>query len=807
MKTGTTNFRALFGQGQRVEIPVIQRDYAQGRADERSQEIRARFVKELARALSDDQPKTTPLDLDFVYGRWNDAERTLEPLDGQQRLTTLFLLHWYVACLDNELNEFRSWITHRDGGSCFTYRTRPAARDFFDALILQPAPVNSLAAVERTVSDWVADSVWFVRSWRRDPTVRGCLTMLDAFHDCLSGSKGLWPRLVSTSSPAIVFRLLLLENFGLSDDLYVKMNARGKALTPFEVFKAELEQFVAESFSDQPCPAEPEISWRSYISRQFDTSWTDFLWKHRGELTEIDSHFMHLIRAVVLVGCVNQGDDLSLARRIEGLLVTPQPSLLVYQELGCLDPAIVKTLVGVLDALAGHNMAPMFVGYTGYLDEELMFRRILLARGANQEDGLTLIDWVMFYAWCSFVLRFSSDLGTASVRAAFHDWTRVVSNLARNSSIDRNDRLLAALRGLRQLVINSGTDILSLIANGALDGVGGFNQQQQREEQIKAQLIVRSSEWRPLIERAETHPYFRGDIEFLLRFSGVFDRHARSGRCDWENDEDDGLRNSFAKWYDRACAVFREDATSWPRTFPEFLWERALLAEGDYLLRRGRNWSFLDDKDRDASWKRLLRADTQVPDREARRDVIRRVLAQIEPTDVSASLQSIVAAGVRGSDNAPLPGFRKRLVTEPRLIEYCDNRMVRFEDGTAFLLRRSQRNGYHVDLYVYDLYFRLRERMVDFAPFEDLHCADTTGVDPPSRLILSVPSLGLSVTVEKHSDKMRLQLQLTKFIPQLTSMLSTWTADDDTSFSSNVVPDEVETKIIDLALLLRSIQI
>jgi len=124
------------------------------------------------------------------------------------------------------------------------------------------------------------------------------------------------------------------------------------------------------------------------------------------------------------------------------------------------------------------------------------------------------------------------------------------------------------------------------------------------------------------------------------------------------------------------------------------VWERALLATGDYLLPRGRNWSLLDDKDRDASWKRLLRADTQVPDREARRDVVRGVLERIDPEDVVGSLQAVIANGVQGDDMKPVPGFRRRLVSEPRLIEYCGLRMLRFEDDSAFLLARAQRNGY-----------------------------------------------------------------------------------------------------------------
>lgn len=162
-----------------------------------------------------------------------------EPLDGQQRLTTLFLLHWYLASLDRKFDEFRSWITLPSGGSCFTYRTRPAAREFFDALVRQPAPLDTICARSTALSDWVTDSVWFVRSWRRDPTVRSYLaistpSMGASLRPVGVGSTGF------DESPVMSFRLLLLENFNLSDDLYVKMNARGKALTPFEVLKAKV---------------------------------------------------------------------------------------------------------------------------------------------------------------------------------------------------------------------------------------------------------------------------------------------------------------------------------------------------------------------------------------------------------------------------------------------------------------------------------------------------------------------------------------------------------------------------------------
>ena len=79
-------------QQYKVIIPIIQRDYAQGRKDDRQiEQIRKGFIKK----LFDHLISSVPLELDFIYGALHQDE--LELLDGQQRLTTLFLLHWYLA--------------------------------------------------------------------------------------------------------------------------------------------------------------------------------------------------------------------------------------------------------------------------------------------------------------------------------------------------------------------------------------------------------------------------------------------------------------------------------------------------------------------------------------------------------------------------------------------------------------------------------------------------------------------------------------------------------------------------------------
>lgn len=79
-----------------IEIPIIQRDYAQGRLGKET--LRKNFLRDLKNALD----KGETIKLDFVYG--STENDILNPLDGQQRLTTLWLLHWYIALRAGELS-------------------------------------------------------------------------------------------------------------------------------------------------------------------------------------------------------------------------------------------------------------------------------------------------------------------------------------------------------------------------------------------------------------------------------------------------------------------------------------------------------------------------------------------------------------------------------------------------------------------------------------------------------------------------------------------------------------------------------
>ena len=108
----------------KIIIPMIQRDYAQGRTDEEIEhKVRRPFLEALYNALTNN-----PIILDFVYGDLN-SDGVLTLLDGQQRLTTLFLLHWYAAKKAGVENSEYAFLKN------FSYETRYSARDFCDNLV------------------------------------------------------------------------------------------------------------------------------------------------------------------------------------------------------------------------------------------------------------------------------------------------------------------------------------------------------------------------------------------------------------------------------------------------------------------------------------------------------------------------------------------------------------------------------------------------------------------------------------------------------------------------------------------------
>lgn len=279
MATNNTTFWDLL-ESKKISIPIIQRDYAQGRIEEI--EKREKFLNTIFNHLNNEEQ----LHLDFVYGR--AKENTFYPIDGQQRLTTLFLLHWYFALRENVDAEKKVRL------SKFVYDTRISSREFCKSLISEKIEIP-VSTDDDCFIIYIKNKNWFRNVWNNDPTIKAMLVMIQAIHIKFHSfkSKNVFERL--TKDKSISFELLDLgkKGFELTDELYIKMNARGKQLTPFENFKANFIQFIENKFKGKNLkhPIKGEISYSGYFSYKIEKEWTDLFWTFRGDKKTIDDVF------------------------------------------------------------------------------------------------------------------------------------------------------------------------------------------------------------------------------------------------------------------------------------------------------------------------------------------------------------------------------------------------------------------------------------------------------------------------------------------------------------------------------------
>ncbi len=175
--------------------------------------------------------------------------------------------------------------------------------------------------------------------------------MLDAIHSRFASANGLFDRLTSESHPAITSNCSILINFGLSDDLYIKMNARGKPLTPFETFKARYEQELGKQFYGESRPIDGKLfTIADFVARRMDTAWSDLFWKHRDKETNLyDSAVMNVFR---VVASSPETQKARLTLKISRCSATGgnPPSYSIFYTKGWLDRDFTRTLISLLES-------------------------------------------------------------------------------------------------------------------------------------------------------------------------------------------------------------------------------------------------------------------------------------------------------------------------------------------------------------------------------------------------------------------------------------------------------------------------
>lgn len=538
-----------------IEIPIIQRDYAQGRLGKEN--LRKNFLADLKNAL--DSGGT--MKLDFVYGSIENDN--LNPLDGQQRLTTLWLLHWYIALRAGELNEDNCKVFRK-----FTYETRISSREFCQNLCVPEYFKNFKG---NDIVGFITRQTWFYSAWKQDPTIQSMLRMLggtkvtdkkkedivDGIEELFEGTDNFekyWDKLTSDNAP-IVFYHLPLKDFGLSDDLYIKMNARGKQLTSFENFKADLIGYITKQAEDNPKSEwEGLLDAKNGIPIKLDTDWTDIFWKNKSKESKIDEIYFAFINRYFLqeLICAKKEDktDLYSANDLEEKNGTykylygnkSDDSNLQYSGLDKYllnddEPIPLSFFISFRDTLnkykPNYTCCKFFGGcclstcFPAWVDSKIEF-----IPKYDKTGNITTLEQkerVIFLAICRYFEKDSFD------ETSFKQWMRVVWNIVENSGIETIPAMIGAMRLIDELS-EGGHNIYNFLSDSQLQIKSNFAKDQIAEEIAKAkQILGKDGElrkyngyckkedghdyqtWEEIIIGAENYAFFKGAIRFLFQ--------------------------------------------------------------------------------------------------------------------------------------------------------------------------------------------------------------------------------------------------------------------------------------------------
>jgi hypothetical protein len=716
----------------RIEIPIIQRDYAQGRNTNETKDIRTGFVNELHKALCENGET---LHLNFIYGKIKGIQnaqqlsnnkaavrnmlnavksysQTLDlnidfklieqqsntdgthytsfiPLDGQQRLTTLYLLHWYLLKRLNKLNELKQLNN-------FSYKIRPSSKDFCEALI-----TNDFTIKSDTLSEQIKDSNWYFLHWSKDPTVKGMLNMLDTIHATFQDKKSLKTYWSNLKKGQIRFEFLDLDNFSLTDELYIKMNARGKHLTPFENFKAWLMEYVVEN--------NITIAIENW-ERHFDITWADLFWNNKGdnEFT-IDQAYLNFFRNMFQIFYVQQNpitygkaakdqteEEKGIIENIRKVAVNKLNDNYVfvsnqfYEDLTVLTKTNIDLIFEIIHFLAdksnGINQIKKDLAAIDFFNND----RSLFKAFVN--GSMSYPDKVRFYGMMLYLLKHKDDDYS---KTAFVSWMRVVRNLVENTTIDSIVTFARAIDGIVKLSEKSNAiySDIDVIKNSR------FSDTQIKEEVLKIKLINETVITEDSFLEFENHAYFRGKVNFLLNML--------------EEDEEEKAEE-FETLGSKAAAIFNYKLKEGGDT--EYLLERAMLTidyekeEDDiptsYLRHfRQNRWSFVkmanNRSKRISTWRNDFLPNC------VEYDYFHAILNAINKGDEINGLRYEIENHQLSPND-----WRYHIVNHIENIDYCSQGFIRFNNKQDILLyKESQSNHYHCELFSSGFYETYRKKI------------------------------------------------------------------------------------------------
>lgn len=544
----------------RVVIPGIQRHYVQGANNPKAESVRKQFIKEIFTAI---EKKQNEFNLHFIYGPINtNGEDSFVPVDGQQRLTTLWLIARY-AVEKAESSDRKDLLRLL---SRFTYEDRINAKRFCQALTCEDSRWN----ITQDPNPNILCQDWFVDYWKEDETVASMIRMLSTIHE--EWNKHQDSITAEDILEAIASKIrfeLKIDAFG--DDIYMKMNARGLQLTQWENFKGKFSEDLREDKKEWWVKEMEELSNRFFTCSD-----------EQHELP--DNAFFALYARIMAyearkpgVDCGNSIKQLAAYTHNHNTWSQIELPFVPYSDFSgiinneSIAPTVPATCVKMIKTVLDN-----FKEIVPYFGDNKLFDTFFHPQNRNELD-FTLCCYEYFKKFVN------EDVDTNNFLKALRLMWNILENVDRQYEnpdyrvelvkkfIDLGDQTLYSPQ-IKKKIIDSNADA----------------PEQAKEEAEKAIQMDRNDQsmpsyWNDAIEKAEECAFFHGSIRFLYRNS--------NGETTWEN---------FATKLSNCMDLFTKDGLS----------EDKKVKANQVLISHCKDWKKLIrkpvfDTDKE-SWKQVL---------------------------------------------------------------------------------------------------------------------------------------------------------------------------------------------------------
>lgn len=676
-----------------IEIPTIQRDYTYGRESAKS--ICEKLIGSILNSLKNDNQS---LHLDFVYGKklgvenFNELERnknsidtllvslknyaenlnieidfetnqknssvaevvTFIPLDGQQRLTSLFLIHWYVA---NLLKKEDAKKTLKR----FRYATRSSSKEFLQFLVNHNFHFENK---NNLLSESIENHEDFFTKWKKDPTVLGMLIVLDIIDEKFIEKQleaiKVWENL--TTKDIVTFDFFDLDDFELTDELYLKMNARGKKLTHFENFKAWLNKNHSENIQIE--------DWK----KKLDLDWNDLFWNEKAlNESKIDTTYLQFFKNMFLGDYLLNENISEKDENIDLLRLNSEFNPISLFENSESFRVNINNYLVLLEYFSNSKVEtllnPLYYDVTNLND--FFF---------NKNQGLTWWHTTLNFAISRYIIANKNDL------KYLNQWVRVISNLIYNTPIESPKLFTEAANAITKLIVRfQNRNIYNVLKELNASEIDFFAEKQKEEEIVKARLIDDEPiyDWENLFIELEFQNYFYGQIGFIFKLHESIDY------------------KTFKENSRKVSLLFAEEIM---KDYNYVLF-RSLLTYGNCFFNGGNTLTYPTNlrgtlRNRNENWRKFF---------DNKLIFIKKLSDDISSSEVNI-LEKLKKIIKDYEDNSSYLGT---LIKNSKLLKYPEKNHIRLYSNGYYLLKTSRIFGYYTELYTYN-WFLKNEKNNDF---------------------------------------------------------------------------------------------